>query len=102
MARQKGDIGVAVWYGPEQAKPTFSRQLQTAPELERIFAAAPASFLRFARFGSELEKKTPSAPQRYLSALGISPAWHGGGVGSALLELGTARADAQELSCYLT
>lgn len=101
VPRQKGDIGAAVWYGPGQAKLTFSRQLQTVPELARIFAAAPASFLRFARLGSELEKRTPSAPHRYLSALGISPAWHGGGVGSALLELGTAGADAQGLPCYL-
>lgn len=102
VARRNGEIvGAAVWYPPGQAKLTFRRQLQALPSLAKVFAAAPASFARFARLGSELEKRHPAQPHMYLSALGVSPAWHAQGVGSALLDIGTARADAQGLLCYL-
>ena len=100
---QQGDeiIGAAVWYPSGQAKLSFRRQLQTLPSLIKIFAAAPTAFVRFAQLGSELEKKHPAQPHIYLSALGVNPAWHGQGVGSTLLNKGTARADVQGLPCYL-
>lgn len=102
VARQNGEIiGTAVWYQPGRAKLTFRRQLQALPNLMKTFIAAPASFPRFAQLGGELEKRHPSQPHMYLSALGVSPAWHARGVGSALISTGTARADTQGLPCYL-
>ena len=100
---QQGDevIGAALWYLPGQAKLSFRRQLQALPELIKTFAAAPTAFARFARLGGELEKRHPTQPHIYLSALGVSSAWRGQGVGSTLLSEGTARAEAQGLPCYL-
>ena len=57
--------------------------------------------MRFARLGGELGKRHPEEPHAYLAALGVSPAFSGQGVGSALVQAGTVRADAAQQLCYL-
>ena len=102
VARQGGaTLGAAVWLPPGQAKLTVKRQLKMIPELAKCFLVAPASFARFARLGGELGKRHPEEPHAYLAALGVSPAFSGQGVGSALVQAGTVRADAAQQLCYL-
>lgn len=72
-----------------------------ASQPDENFYRRATAFARFARLGGELEKRHPAQPHRYLSALGVSLAWHAQGVGSALLKLGTARADARGIPCHL-
>jgi ribosomal protein S18 acetylase RimI-like enzyme len=59
--------------------------------------------VRFIRATSASEKfhKTVDGPHWYLLTLGTSPAQQGKGLGSALIEQGTAKAEAAGLPCYL-
>jgi predicted N-acetyltransferase YhbS len=58
---------------------------------------------RFAAAMSATEEfhQQVEGPHWYLVALGTRPEHQGEGLGSALVELGTARADDQGLPCYL-
>jgi ribosomal protein S18 acetylase RimI-like enzyme len=49
----------------------------------------------------EVEDVHPTEPHWYLAVLGVRPESRGRGAGSALLEPGLARADAEGMPCYL-
>jgi len=67
------------------------------------FRAGINGFVRFMRALSAVEKfhKAVKGPHWYLMAIGTSPSRQGTGLGSALLELGTSKADAAGIPCYL-
>jgi GNAT superfamily N-acetyltransferase len=64
----------------------------------RTFARHP---LRAARAGRVLEAGHPEEPHWYLDYIGVDPAAHGTGTGSALLGAGLQRADAAGDPAYL-
>jgi ribosomal protein S18 acetylase RimI-like enzyme len=67
------------------------------------FKAGINGTMRFFKAISATEKlhKTVDAPHWYLLAIGTKPDLQGTGLGSALVELGTAQADASRVPCYL-
>ncbi len=50
---------------------------------------------------SLVDGKHPQEPHYYLGAVGVDPEFQGQGLGSALIELGTARCDEERMPSYL-
>lgn len=110
-ARQHGRIetissngtltGVAVWYPPDAYPLSVGRQLRALPAMLRLAVAAPRSLRRVWQFQGASSRLHPSEPYHYLAAIGVDPAVQGTGVGSELLSMGLAHADATGQPCYL-
>jgi ribosomal protein S18 acetylase RimI-like enzyme len=97
--RHDGNVVAASLVLPPGAFPLPMRgQLSTAAGVLR---SRPARVLRFARAAHELRKVHPPGPHYYLWFLGVEPEQWGRGLGSSLLRSLTARADAEQLPCYL-
>lgn len=94
-------VGVAAWLPPGAFPLSARRQLAAAPDMARVFAAAPRSLGRLLRFTSGLAKLHPAQPHWYLEAVGVEPGAQGMGVGTRLLEPVLARADEAGQPCYL-
>ncbi len=60
-----------------------------------------AGLRRLAWLAVASERRYPGDPHWYLYMLAVDPARQGGGVGTALLEAGLARADSDALPAYL-
>jgi ribosomal protein S18 acetylase RimI-like enzyme len=93
---------VAVWLPPGESTVSTVRMLRLG------FAKLPfkvgfGNALGFMKALSATEEfhKTVKGPHWYLMALATSPARQGQGLGSALIEYGTAKADAAGIPCYL-
>jgi ribosomal protein S18 acetylase RimI-like enzyme len=67
------------------------------------FKAGINGMMRFFKATSVTEKihKAVDGPHWYLAAIGTRPDLQGTGLGSALVELSTAQADASRIPCYL-
>ncbi len=92
------DGGAALWDGPKAWRlstgESMSLALRTIRGLGRRARVVGDALV-------DVEKAHPSEPHWYLAALGVRPDCHGQGRGSALLEAGLARADAEAMPCYL-
>jgi ribosomal protein S18 acetylase RimI-like enzyme len=93
---------VAVWFPPGNTDLSPVRMLRAGMGA-LPFKAGLSGAMRFMRALSATEKfhKAVEGPHWYLLAIGTSAARRGAGLGSALLEVGTARADAAGIPCYL-
>ena len=102
-AASRGDeiLGVAAWLPPGGFPLSARRQLAAAPDMARVFAAAPRSLGRLLQFTSGLAKLHPEQPHWYLEAVGVEPGARGMGIGTRLLEPVLARADEAGQPCYL-
>jgi ribosomal protein S18 acetylase RimI-like enzyme len=93
---------VAVWVPPGSGEMGAGRALQigmgTLP-----FRLGLSPTLRLLKLMSMTEKfhKSVHSPHWYLVSIGVRDAAQGQGLGSVLVEIGTSRADAAGLPCYL-
>jgi len=93
---------VAVWVPPDSGKMGLGRMLRLG--LARMpFRLGMAGTRRFMQAISTTEPfhKAVHGPHWYLVAVGARPEAQGQGLGSALVEVGTSRADAAGVPCYL-
>jgi ribosomal protein S18 acetylase RimI-like enzyme len=95
-------LGVAVWLPPGAFPWSAGRQLRAAPAMLKVLAAAPRRFPAFMRLGGNAARLHPRDPHWNLETMGVIPQAQGRGVGTRLLAPGLARADRDELACYLT
>jgi len=93
---------VAIWFPPGNTDITLGRMLRVGMGA-LPFRAGINGFVRFMRALSAVEKfhKAVKGPHWYLMAVGTSPSRQGTGLGSSLLQLGTSKADAAGIPCYL-
>lgn len=98
-----GIVGAAAWCPPGRWRPAWWRDLANAPRM--FLAASPPQLRLFGQRGSRVDRAMravhPESPHWYLAGVGVAPAFHGKGVGAALIRAGLDRADAQGLPVYL-
>jgi ribosomal protein S18 acetylase RimI-like enzyme len=92
------DGGAALWDPPGAWR--LSARESLALVAGTLRATGPGGLVRGAAF-EEVDRLHPREPHWYLAILGVRPALRGRGLGSALLEPGLARADAEGMPCYL-
>jgi ribosomal protein S18 acetylase RimI-like enzyme len=98
-----GVDGIACWLPPGVPLPTFWRELR-AGFLGLPFAFGWKAFhclLDYGQWHTKLHHEFMHGPHWFLATIGVDPASQGKGVGSALLEAITIKADQQRSSCYL-
>jgi GNAT superfamily N-acetyltransferase len=93
--------GAAVWLPPGGFPPSLRRQLRFAPGYLPVARAAPRAFPHLFRFMSRAARLHPRGEKWYLEIVGLDDGFRGRGLGARLLEPGLARADEQNLPCYL-
>jgi GNAT superfamily N-acetyltransferase len=93
--------GVAVWVPPGRYPLPSSAMLRATPRMVGLALRIGGRLRDVARFGSSIDAVFPSEPVRYLQALGVAPGRQGGGIGSALISDGLAKADAAHEAAYL-
>ncbi len=91
--------GAAFWAAPGRWEMSYREQLREAGAL--LPSAGPKTLLRGMRVDAALRNNHPSEPHWYLNTLTVDPPLQRSGYGSALLEPGLARADADGIGCYL-
>lgn len=93
---------VAVWVPPGHGEMGPGRMLQVGMAM-LPFRLGLSPTLRFLKSLSVTERfhESVGGPHWYLAAVGVRDAAQGRGLGSTLVEIGTSRADAAGLSCYL-
>lgn len=93
---------VAIWFPPEATHLTFGRMMRAGMGgvLLKLGAKGSLGFMTAMSSTEKLHKAVPG-PHWYLAAIGTRPALQGKGLGSALVEAGTALADAARIPCYL-
>jgi GNAT superfamily N-acetyltransferase len=98
-----GPAGVAIWYRPGEWDLTSEQIAATGAMalLERVPARARDRFDAVASFAEEIHRQDIRRPHWYLGVLGVEPALHGQGLGTALLEPRLQRADREGRPCYL-
>jgi ribosomal protein S18 acetylase RimI-like enzyme len=96
-------LGAAAWAPPGKWKPSMVKQLLALPGI--VGALGFGNLAEYGRRGRAVEAaltvEHPAAPHWYLAALGVDPAAHGKGVGSALVRSGLARCDRDGTPAYL-
>ncbi|MCU0307253.1 MAG: GNAT family N-acetyltransferase [Thermoleophilia bacterium] len=90
--------GAALWGMPGDAGPGVGEQLAGIAVLARAFGRRLPRAMR--AFGS-VERRRPRVPHWYLDILAVRPDRQGRGVGSALVRVGTTRADRIHVPCFL-
>jgi len=92
----------AIWFPPGHTDFSPFRMLRVGMAA-MPFKAGFNGTMRFFKAMSVTEAlhKAVDGPHWYLAAIGTRPNLQGAGLGSALVELGTAQADASQLPCYL-
>lgn len=94
-------FAVAVWFPPGVTWTTLRGLRAGMAELPFRLGLRPArQYLAWTSVFAQLHHVV-EGPHWYLVAIGTRPARQGRGLGSALVEVGTARADAAALPCYL-
>ncbi len=93
---------VAVWFPPGQTQLSMVRMLRLGM-WAMPFKVGLGGMSRFSKAMSVGEKfhHSVEGPHWYLMALGTRPEVQGTGMGSALIEVGAAKADAAGIPCYL-
>lgn len=93
---------IAIWLPPGETELTPGRMLRAGMGA-LPFRAGFNGTMRFMRAMPATEKfhKSVKVPHWYLLTLGTSPERQGQGLGTALMEAGTSKADAAGLPCYL-
>jgi len=95
--------GVACWLPPGVPLPGTMREIR-AGLLGLPFGFGWGGFQRLLEYGNwhtKLHHKYISGPHWFLATIGVEPAFQGRGIGGALLEAVTVKADAQRVPCYL-
>jgi GNAT superfamily N-acetyltransferase len=90
--------GAAVWVAPERWPPTLRDQRPVAATLARTFWRNP---VRALASSAVIERGHPREPHWYLDYLGVDPAGHGRGTGSALLAPVLERCDRVGAAAFL-
>lgn len=91
-------LGTALWMPPGTHRLSTREQLL---ELLSLLPEGVTSFARGARFDELRFKYFPKEPHWYLNTLAVVPEAQRTGLGSALIEPGLKRADADGVGCYL-
>lgn len=94
-------VAIAAWLPPGTFPWSPMRKLRATPALIATMLAAPRSFAAFSRIGSNAERVHPRQPHWYLIILGVRHNDHRHGHGGLLLRQGLARADRDDIDCYL-
>ena len=95
--------GVAVWT-PPHAGAAAAREMPGSEMEQREQRFGPGAYDRFTtacRHAERIHRECVAGPHWYLELLGVSPAFQGHGIGSALLAPVLRRADQEGLPCYL-
>lgn len=99
VVRQSGRIaGAAVAYPPSAAQPTL---IGRALSGVGAFTVGPKASMRYIAYDREIRKMRPKEPHWYLFFLGVTPAFHGQGIGTAFVRHVCRMADADGVACYL-
>ena len=94
--------GVAIWLPPGRAASSLLDSLRMVPALARLTGWRRLREVAAAMELLELRRQAHvGMPHWYLSALGVEPERQGQGIGSALLSVVLARADAEATPVYL-
>ena len=95
--------GVAIWYRPGEWDLSPDRIAATGAMtlIERVPAAVRQRFDAVAAFAEAIHRDDIGEPHWYLGVVGIDPASHRRGLGTALLAPRLARADREAVPCYL-
>jgi len=95
--------GVAVWLPSAAAE--ITPPAAAASGLDQVEAllgrAAWSRFSQVMEHFAAVHQRAVPGPHWYLPLIGVEPSRHGRGLGSALLEAVTSRADGEGLPCYL-
>lgn len=99
VVRREGRIaGAAVAYPPsEQGMGFVSRAISGMG----VITVGPAATGRYVAYEREIQKMRPKMPHWYLFFLGVTPAYHGQGIGTAFVRHICRLADADHVPCYL-
>lgn len=99
VVRISGRIaGAAVVYPPSADVQTLlGRALSGVGAL----TVGPRASMRYVAYEREIRKMRPKEPHWYLFFLGVTPAFHGQGIGSAFVKHVCRMADADGVPCYL-
>ena len=95
--------GTAMWMTPAQAEPTFGDMLRGGL-IALPFRAGFRPTIRFLQMlsaGEAVHREATPGPHWYLAMIAVEPEHHGQGIGSALIQHGLKRVDADGLPCYL-
>jgi ribosomal protein S18 acetylase RimI-like enzyme len=90
--------GAAVWDPPGKWQVGLLTQARLAPRMVAVFGRRVFKLLSLL---GAIQKQHLAEPHYYLFAIGTDPAWQNRGVGTALLEPGLARCDAERMPAYL-
>ena len=114
MARSYGHIyttaetpkGVAIWLPPEAFPMTWSAQWAMLMSgfgnaLFRLGWKRAGEFLSLMKTEMDLHEQFAHEPHWYLGMLGVAPECQGQGIGGMLLQPILAKADSEQLPCYL-
>jgi ribosomal protein S18 acetylase RimI-like enzyme len=95
--------GAACWLPPGKTTSTLIRQIR-AGMLRLPFCFRITGFNRLLAYDAmarKLHHEDSPRPHWYLAAIGVDPEHQGQGIGGSLMQPILARADAQNLPCYL-
>lgn len=101
LARREGDgalLGAAIWLPPLSPGATALGSISALPDLLRALGPRLRTTMRVFE---AIERARPTAAHWYLAAIGVVPEAEGTGVGTALMQHGLARADADRAPAYL-
>ena len=90
--------GAAIWFPPGTLTLTRAERLA---EIASLLPDALPNLRRIARWEGLIQRHHPREPHWYLETLSVAPASQRGGIGTALIEPGLARADADALPAFL-
>ena len=95
--------GVAIWLTPGNETMTMPRILRGGYWALPFHLGARGArrFMQFVSLTDRIHKRSVQGPHWYLMAIGCLPEQQGEGIGSSLVAVGTAEADAAGLPCYL-
>jgi GNAT superfamily N-acetyltransferase len=91
-------VGAAAWVAPGRWPMSGRENAPITPTLMRTFGRHP---LRALAGVHRIERDHPTEPHWYLDYIGVDPASHGGGTGTALLAPVLERCDRDGIGAYL-
>ena len=91
-------LGGALWFPPERLKLSLRESFW---ELASLMPQLATSLGRASRWQGLVDSHHPKQPHWYLNTLSVDPGAQRGGVGTALIQPGLDRADADGVGAYL-